>query len=149
MLPKLKRLFAEVDYGISESTEQEGVFAVLKMGNIVQGEIAFTKIEFVESAPDPLVLERDDLLLNRTNSLDQVAKVGIFRGEKSDNFTFASYLVRLRANRDNQPHFLNYLLNTEAFPGLARKMAIPSVQQANLNPTRYGMLEVPAPPYEE
>ena len=28
-------------------------------------------------------------------------------------------------------------------------MAIPSVQQANLNPTRYGRLEVPVPPLSE
>ena len=146
---KLKRVFAKVDYGISQSTEQDGTFSVLKMGNIVRGEIAFTKIEFVDEVEAELVLETDDLLFNRTNSLDQVAKVGIFRGYKSDNVTFASYLVRLRANHRNHPGFLNHLLNAEVFLGLARKMAIPSVQQANLNPTRYCRLEIPVPPLSE
>ena len=146
---KLKRVFAEVDYGISQSTEQEGTYAVLKMGNIVRGEIVFTKIEFVEEVEEGLILETNDLLFNRTNSLDQVAKVGIFRGVKADNVTYASYLVRLRANHKNHPGFLNHLLNAEVFLGLARKMAIPSVQQANLNPTRYCRLEIPVPPLGE
>lgn len=146
---KLKRVFAEVDYGISQSTEQEGTYAVLKMGNIVRGEIVFTKIEFVEEVEEGLVLETNDLLFNRTNSLDQVAKVGIFRGVKADNVTYASYLVRLRANHKNNPGYLNHLLNAEVFLGLARKMAIPSVQQANLNPTRYCRLEIPVPPLTE
>ena len=131
---KLKRVFSKVDYGISQSTEQEGNYAVLKMGNIVKGEIAFTKIEFVSDVAPDLILEKDDLLFNRTNSLDQVAKVGIFRGDRSDNITYASYLVRLRANHKNQSNYLNYLVNAGIFLGLARKMAIPSVQQANLNP---------------
>ena len=146
---KLKRVFAEVDYGISQSTEQEGTYAVLKMGNIVRGEIVFTKIEFVDEVEEALVLETNDLLFNRTNSLDQVAKVGIFRGVKADNVTYASYLVRLRANHKNHSGFLNHLLNAEVFLGLARKMAIPSVQQANLNPTRYCRLEIPVPPLAE
>lgn len=146
---KLKRVFSTVDYGISQSTEQEGTYAVLKMGNIVNGEIAFTKIEFVPDVTPDLILEKDDLLFNRTNSLDQVAKVGIFRGDRSDNITYASYLVRLRANHKNYSIYLNYLVNAENFIGLARKMAIPSVQQANLNPTRYCRLEIPVPPLPE
>lgn len=146
---KLKRVFSKVDYGISQSTEQEGTYAVLKMGNIVKGEIAFTKIEFVPDVSPDLILEKDDLLFNRTNSLDQVAKVGIFRGDRSDNITYASYLVRLRANHKNHSSYLNHLVNAEIFLGLARKMAIPSVQQANLNPTRYCRLEIPVPPLPE
>lgn len=146
---KLKRLFSKIEYGISESTQQEGKFAVLKMGNIVQGEIAFTKIEYVNEVSSQLLLDKDDLLFNRTNSLDQVAKVGIFRGDSGEDITFASYLVRLRTDHKNFSHYINYLVNTEAFLGLARKMAIPSVQQANLNPTRYGRLEVPVPPLSE
>jgi type I restriction enzyme S subunit len=146
---KLKRVFAEVDYGISQSTEQVGTYAVLKMGNIVRGEIVFTKIEYVEEVEEALILGANDLLFNRTNSLEQVAKVGLFRGDKADNVTFASYLVRLQANHKNHPGYLNHLLNAEVFLGLARKMAIPSVQQANLNPTRYCRLEIPVPPLAE
>ena len=146
---KLKRVFAKVDYGISESTTGAGVYAVLKMGNIVDREIAFTKIEYVSDVPSSLILESFDLLFNRTNSHDKVAKVAIFRGRSEDNITFASYLVRLRTGCNHDAEYMNYLLNTDEFLGLARKLAIPSVQQANLNPTRYGRIRICIPPYDE
>jgi len=142
-------VFSDIDYGISRSTEQEGRYPVLKMGNIVDREIAYTNIEYVDDVASGLLLEKHDLLFNRTNSLDQVAKVAIFRGTSDDEVTFASYLVRLRTNRRNYPGFFVYLLNSKRVLELARKMAIPSVQQANLNPTRYCRLEVPVPPYDE
>ncbi len=146
---KLKRVLRCMDYGTSESTTTDGDFAVLKMGNVVDGEICFSKMEFLPDVSSHLILETGDLLFNRTNSLDQVAKVGIFRGDAADKITFASYLVRLRTDGNNDPGYFCYLLNSGALLGLARSLAIPSVQQANLNPTRYGRLEVPVPPLAE
>ena len=146
---RIKRVLARMDYGISQSTEPEGKFPVLKMGNIQGGEIRLIKIEFVDSVESGLLLETDDLLYNRTNSHDQVGKAAIFRGDRDDAVTFASYLVRLRANHRVLPEFLNYAVNCSGFLSFARKLAIPSVQQANLNSTRYGRLLVPLPPIKE
>lgn len=146
---RIKRLLSRMDYGISESTERDGRYPVLKMGNIQGGEIKFTNIEFVETVEDDLILETDDILYNRTNSADQVGKAAIFRGSKSDGVTFASYLVRLRANHRILPSFLNYVVNSFGFLSFARKLAIPSVQQSNLNSTRYGRIFVPLPPLGE
>ena len=102
---RIKRVVSQVDYGISESSEPEGRFSVLKMGNIQSGEIVFSKIEFVEEVSEDLLLEKGDLLYNRTNSADQVGKAAIFRGSKADEITFASYLVRLRtSHRADPPH---------------------------------------------
>jgi type I restriction enzyme S subunit len=146
---RIKRVVSQVDYGISESTEQEGKFPVLKMGNIQLGEIVLSNIEFVETVSDELLLENGDLLYNRTNSPDQVAKAAVFRGSKQDAVTFASYLVRLRTNHRADPYFLNYLLNSTGFLAFARKLAIPSVQQSNLNSTRYCRMLIPLPPLPE
>ena len=146
---KIKRVVSQVDYGISESSEPEGKFPVLKMGNIQSGEIVFSKIEFVEEVCKDLLLETGDLLYNRTNSPDQVGKAAVFRGSKDDGITFASYLVRLRTNHRADPYFLNYLLNSSGFLGFARKLAIPSVQQSNLNSTRYCRMLIPLPPRKE
>lgn len=44
---------------------------------------------------------------------------------------------------------MNYVLNSQGFLSFARKMAIPSVQQSNLNSTRYCRLFAPLPPIEE
>lgn len=146
---KIKRVVSQVDYGISESSEPEGKFPVLKMGNIQSGEIVFSKMEFVENVCKDLLLETGDLLYNRTNSPDQVGKAAVFRGSKVDGITFASYLVRLRTNHRADPYFMNYLLNSSGFLGFARKLAIPSVQQSNLNSTRYCRMLIPLPPRKE
>jgi type I restriction enzyme S subunit len=140
---------SQVDYGIAKSTEEEGRFAVLKMGHIQGGEIVFESLDYVNEVSDDLLLEEGDLLYNRTNSPDQVCKAAIFRGCKTDQITFASYLVRLRTNHRADPYFLNYLLNCNGFLTYARKLAIPSVQQSNLNSTRYCQMQIPLPPLPE
>jgi type I restriction enzyme S subunit len=146
---RIKRVVSQVDYGISESSEPEGKFPVLKMGNIQGGEIVMSKIEFVTEVSKCLLLEKGDLLYNRTNSPDQVGKAAVFRGSKADGITFASYLVRLRTNHRADPYFLNYLLNSNGFLAFARRLAIPSVQQSNLNSTRYCRIMIPLPPRKE
>jgi type I restriction enzyme S subunit len=57
--------------------------------------------------------------------------------------------VRLRPAASNDPEFLNYLLNDPAILQTARREAIPSLHQANLNPTRYGRLQIAVPPLTE
>jgi type I restriction enzyme S subunit len=146
---RIKRIVSRVDYGISESTEPEGRYPVLKMGHIQCGEIEFRDLDFVDETSEDLLLETGDLLYNRTNSPDQVGKAAIFRRSKTDEITFASYLVRLRTNHRANPYFLNYLVNSSGFLSFARKLAIPSVQQSNLNSTRYCRMLIPRPPIEE
>jgi type I restriction enzyme S subunit len=41
------------------------------------------------------------------------------------------------------------VLNSDGFLGFARKLAIPSVQQSNLNSTRYSRIFIPLPPRPE
>ncbi|PYJ68974.1 MAG: hypothetical protein DME76_10540 [Verrucomicrobia bacterium] len=146
---RIKRIVSRVDYGISESTKPEGRYPVLKMGHIQGGEIEFRDLDFVDEVSDDLLLETGDLLYNRTNSPDQVGKAAIFRRRRTDEITFASYLVRLRTNHRANPYFLNYLVNSSGFLSFARKLAIPSVQQSNLNSTRYCRMLIPRPPIEE
>lgn len=146
---RIKRIVSRVDYGISQSTESAGRYPVLKMGHIQRGEICFHDLDFVDEVTDDLLLEEGDLLYNRTNSPDQVGKAAVYRSGKIKKVTFASYLVRLRANHRADPYFLNYLLNSNGFLSFARKLAIPSVQQSNLNSTRYCRIPIPLPPVEE
>jgi type I restriction enzyme S subunit len=146
---RIKRVLAQMDYGIGVSTVEEGRYPVLKMGHIQDGEIRYSKLDFVDEVDDNLILETGDLLFNRTNSPDQVGKAAIFRKSRSDAITFASYLVRLRVNHRVSPWFLNYVLNSDGFLGFARRLAIPSVQQSNLNSTRYAQMFIPLPPLEE
>jgi len=78
-----------------------------------------------------------------------VESAAIFRKTRADAITFASYLVRLRVNHRANACFLNYVFNSDGFLGFARRLAIPSVQQSNLNSTRYAQMRIPLPPLGE
>lgn len=144
----IKRAFRLIEYGISESASESGTVRLLTMGNIRDGQVIVPDSGGVESVDPKLLLEPGDLLFNRTNSAELVAKVGIFTGSDSA-VTFASYLVRMRPNPGQEPYFLNLLLNDLSILSLARREAIPSLHQSNLNPTRYGRLAVALPPKGE
>ena len=144
----LKRAFSHMEYGISDSGSDQGTIAVLTMGDVRDGAVAVPSHGGVESVAASLLLQDKDLLFNRTNSAELVGKVGLFRWAERPA-TFASYLVRLRANAENSPEFLNLLLNDVGFLAAARREAIPSLHQSNLNPTRYGRLQIPLPPEGE
>jgi len=145
----LKRAFDGTQYGISESLEADGAVAVLRMGNIEGGRVSFDDLKFVETVDSSLLLHPGDLLFNRTNSLDQIGKVGMVRNIPEHPVTFASYLVRLRLKDDCVASFMSFLLNTRGALGQARARAFVAIGQCNLNPTRYGEMVVVLPPREE
>jgi type I restriction enzyme S subunit len=145
----LKRVLSSIDYGISDSVEHVGTVAILRMGDIQDGEVDYSKLGFVDSVDQALLLRPGDLLFNRTNSLDQIGKVALFRGRPDHPVSFASYLVRLRCGPRVLPEFLNWLLNSAFTVAWGRSEALPAIGQANLNPNRYGYLPMALPPLEE
>ncbi len=146
---QLKRTWGSSDYGLSESIRDEGDIAVLRMSCIVDGRVDVSKSGMITEVDRHLLLRRNDLLFNRTNSLDQIAKVGLIDFDPEEPLTFASYLVRIRANHRATPHYLVALLNSSLFLNFARKNAIPAIGQANLSPTRYGEIHIALPPLAE
>jgi type I restriction enzyme S subunit len=146
---QLKRTWSSADYGLSDSIRDEGDVTVLRMSCIVDGRIDTSKAGTIEEADESLFLRRGDLLFNRTNSLDQIAKVGLIDFDPETPLTFASYLVRIRVNHRAFPEYLVYLLNSRDFLEYARKNAIAAIGQANLSPTRYGEIHIPLPGIEE
>lgn len=144
-----KRVWESNDYGISVSIREDGDIKVLRMSCIVNGRIDLEKAGAVEDVDSYLLLRKRDLLFNRTNSMDQIAKVGILDAEPTGKVSFASYLVRIRVNQRALPEYLVLLLNSKEFIRFARKNAIPAIGQANLSPSKYGELKIPLPPVAE
>jgi len=144
----IKRAFISMDYGISESANDSGTIRLLTMGNIKDGQVTIPGSGGVASVVDTLLLENGDLLFNRTNSSELVGKVGLYR-DSDLAVTFASYLVRMRPRSKHMPEYLNMLLNDISTLSIARRESIPSLHQSNLNPTRYGRLQIALPPLEE
>ena len=141
----LKQLLVQMDYGTSENVRGKGKVRVLTMGHIRDGKIVLPEKGGLDAVPPGLLLAKNDLLFNRTNSPELVGKVGLFIGDANDEVTFASYLVRLRVRSEHNPIWLNYLLNSTAFWRYARSQALVSLHQANLNSKRYGQMVLPVP----
>ena len=75
----LKRALVSLDYGVSTPVDTSGNIAVLRMGDIQDGNLDYSGVGFVDDVDDALLLQPGDLLYNRTNSLDQIGKVALFR----------------------------------------------------------------------
>ena len=145
----LKRALVSLDYGVSTPVDTSGNIAVLRMGDIQDGNLDYSGVGFVDDVDDALLLQPGDLLYNRTNSLDQIGKVALFRGNCDYPVSFASYLVRFRCDSSVLPEFLNWLLNSTFTVAWVRAESLPAIGQVNLNPNRFGYLPVALPPLIE
>lgn len=147
---QLKRTWESADYGTSSSIRDKGEIRVLRMSCITKsGTVDLNNAGQIEEIEESLFLQKGDILFNRTNSIDQIAKVGLVVEDPDDPTAFASYLVRIRVNERVDNRYLVKLLNSRDFLKFARANAIPAIGQANLSPTRYGDLHVPIPPRTE
>ena len=76
------------------------------MGNIQNSDVKFSALKYVNLPDDevvPYLLNRGDLLFNRTNSQEWVGKVAVFRHRTPA--VFASYLIRVHPINDKgRPH---------------------------------------------
>lgn len=145
----LKRVISTSKYGVSASLEPAGNVAILRMGNLQNGELDFTDLRYLDQVEEDLLLRRHDVVFNRTNSLDLVGKAAIYRGSHEGALSLASYLVLFRFDHGFDPEFAVYTMGTEILMTFARTLALPSIGQANLNPSRYAEIEFPIPPIEE
>lgn len=138
-------------YGISGKTSKEkvgeDVVPVLRMSNILDSELVSENLKYIERS---LVgagcsLERGDLLFNRTNSKELVGKTAVF--DEDGDFTFASYLIRVRLSRDRADvDFFNYLFNSGFLRKQVGVVSRQTLGQANVNVRELREFLVPLPP---
>lgn len=139
-----------VQYGTSAKTSEAGGVTVLRMGNIQSGRLNFDSLKYLPADHDEfpeLLLDRGDVLFNRTNSPELVGKSAVFDGYSSP-CSFASYLIRLKvAGLD--PRLLAAYINSPFGRSWARGAVSQQVGQANINGSKLKALAVPLPPAAE
>lgn len=129
----------DTQYGLSSPMNSEAIgYKCFRMGELQNGQLIDTgKMKYAEIEHDEFTkyrLEDGDVLFNRTNSYELVGKTGIFT--LKGDYCFASYLIRVKANRDLViPSFLNHLMNSSRFQTSVKEKASKSVNQANINAT--------------
>lgn len=134
-------------YGLSVPMDVRGHLPILRMGNIQNGDVDFSDLKYV-NLPDneigPYLLNRGDVLFNRTNSQEWVGKVGIFR--HSTPAVFASYLIRVHPIMTKVDSiYLGHVLGTHSAQCRIKRYATPGVQQVNVNATNLGKVLIPLP----
>lgn len=123
-----------VQYGLNLASSETGNIPMLRMNNIVNGKMTDTPLVYVRLESQLLQqyeLEQGDILFNRTNSIDLVGKVGIFK--LAGKYVFASYLIRIKVSKENNPYYVNLSLNSHPIQCSLRSKATPAVSQANIN----------------
>lgn len=131
---KVKDASEFVQYGLNVPSDESGKIPMFRMNNIIDGKMVAEPMVWInirESEFEKYKLSEGDILFNRTNSMDLVGKVGIF--ELDGEFVFASYLIRIRVNSENDAKYINYCLNYYPVQCSLRSKATPAVSQANIN----------------
>jgi type I restriction enzyme, S subunit len=138
-------------YGISSSSGGNYSVPILKMNNLQDGHIDLRELDYIQLSKaemESLILNKGDLLINRTNSPDLVGKAAIY--DLAGEHVFASYLVRFRLGPSVFPAFINFFLNSEPGQHKLKLLATKAVSQANINPSILKRrLFVPVPPLSE
>lgn len=141
-----------VEYGSSAKTnENKGGVPVLRMGNIVDGEVVFDSLKYLPNSHSEfprLLLVTGDLLFNRTNSPELVGKTAVFGGEHP-TCSFASYLIRAQLAAGAEPYFFSSYINSSHGRSWIKSVVTQQVGQANVNGSKLKALNVPLPPQEE
>jgi type I restriction enzyme S subunit len=148
----VEQLSVLVEYGSSAKTREDAVgVPVLRMGNIVEGELVLDNLKYLPADHDKfpkLLLEAGDLLFNRTNSPELVGKTAIFLGSPQ-KCSFASYLIRVRLIDGCIPTFLACYINSSHGRNWVKSVVTQQVGQANVNGTKLQALAAPLPPLVE
>ena len=152
-LTKIGSIINKVQYGISKKMNKENRgYKIFRMDEIINRKMFDNRnMKYVDITPEEFSkykLNKNDLLFNRTNSIEHVGKTGIF--VLDGVYCFASYLIRVIVNNNLAvPYFVCLMMNSETFQKTAKSVATKSINQANINAEKLKNLEIPLPSVDE
>jgi len=148
---RLGSLLRVAQYGLSIRAGRVGRYPMLRMNNLVDGQVDTSDLKYVDLNPEDFVkfrLHKGDVLFNRTNSFELVGKTAIFDIE--GDFVFASYLIRITPDTTQLlPEYLNYHLNWEGVQHRLKALASRGVSQSNISANKLKQLEIALPSIPE
>jgi len=132
----IRDLVATADYGSSaKASETYGEYPILRMGNITyQGRIDLEDLKYInleEKEKSKYLVEKGDLLFNRTNSKELVGKTAVY--DMDDPVAIAGYLIRVRPNEMGDSHYISGYLNSAHGKATLRSICKSIVGMANIN----------------
>lgn len=137
-----------IQYGTSKKSSETGKVPVIRMGNLQGGRIVYDKLAYTsdDSEIEKYPLKVNDLLFNRTNSMELVGKTAIYKGEMPA--IYAGYLVRVTPVL-MVSDYLNYVMQTKYYWDYCRMVRIDANGQSNINAEKLKRFVFPLPPLAE
>ncbi len=151
---KLEQIRKTIEYGTSSKASPNDIgIPILRMNNIQNGKLFYDNLKYVKKDIKDLprlLLKKNDILFNRTNSYELVGKTALYTYD-DDLFTFASYLIRVSIFTDwIDPEYtanaINsyYFRHTQIEPEVTQQCG-----QANFNGTKLANTLLPLPSSKE
>jgi len=133
---KVRNFLLSYQYGLSSKASEEPIGTpILRMNNINNSELDIDDLKYIKiegEQNDKIILDKGDLLFNRTNSKELVGKTAVF--ELEEEYTFASYLIRLKLDKEKaNVHYINYLFNSAIGRTQIDMISRQVLGQANVN----------------
>lgn len=140
----------DVHYGTAKKASEDGKYVYIRMNNITyEGELDLSDIKRIDVPEKELkgcMVQKGDVLFNRTNSKELVGKTCYFNGDEP--MIIAGYIIRLRMNGKVKPEYLSTFMNLSRSKKLLFSMAKGAVGQANINAQEVQSIELIVPPEE-
>lgn len=147
-ITSLDKIILNFQYGTSEKANEIKGIPILRMNNIINGDLDITDLKYIELSKkefESLKLVRGDILFNRTNSKELVGKTAVFN--LKNDFVFASYLIRIKVDcKKADPNYINILFNSPIIRNQIDAISRQIIGQANVNTEELGSFKIPLPP---
>lgn len=150
---RLEDIILRVQYGLSKAMNVGGIgYPIVRMNNITyDGRLDLTDLKYItidDKIASKYILNKGDILFNRTNSKELVGKTAVFN--RDGKFVFASYLIRAIIDPSKAlPEYICAFLNSKRGKEILFDMARPAVQMANINAKELCSIHIPLAHLEE
>jgi type I restriction enzyme, S subunit len=140
-----------IQYGISTlATKEESGLPMIRMNNLQDDKIDTSNLKFIElldSDAQKYILQKGDILFNRTNSKELVGKCAVF--EEDGDWVFASYLIRVSVDTNKLlPKFVVSFLTSSLGRLQIDCISRQIIGMTNINAEEIKLLQIPLPPIE-
>lgn len=144
----IRDLTEYTQYGTSKKASDTGEFPILRMGNITyEGNWDFSDLKYIdldEKDKEKYLVQKGDLLFNRTNSKELVGKTAVYRETKP--MAYAGYLIKLEPNSKGNTEYISAYLNCRHGKATLLNMAKNIVGMANINAQELQDIKIAIPP---
>ena len=150
-LGTIRDLIESAKYGSSaKASVDSGEYPILRMGNITyKGGIDMSDLKYidlVEKDKPKYLVEKGDLLFNRTNSKELVGKTAVY--DRDEAVAIAGYLIRVRPNERANNYYISGYLNSAHGKSTLQQMCKSIVGMANINAQELQDIKILIPPIE-